>query len=105
VTGSERVLQRLRAAGVPDVQSGQRIATALVATFQRAAAELGALRPQVAALPTGSEAFRAAATRLATSLNGSLTGIDSGLQGLRSPQLEQAAARSAACRSLSASAG
>ncbi|MHB8492549.1 MAG: hypothetical protein ACYDA6_10120 [Solirubrobacteraceae bacterium] len=104
VGGSNRVLASLHAAGVPDVPGGPTIAAGLTDTFQRAAAELSTLRSQVSGLPTTGTAFREAATRLGSSLNGSLTGIDAGLRGLHSPGLERAAGQSTACRSLGAAA-
>jgi hypothetical protein len=106
VADSERVVASLRAAGVPDVSNGATISAHLVAAFQHATTELRALQSQVRSLPTSPSAFRAGAHTLSASLQSSLSGIGSGLQGLHSPALEQAAGQSAACRNLgTASAG
>jgi hypothetical protein len=105
VADSERVVASLRGAGVPNVGNGQQIANTIVSTFERATNQLRSLQSQVSRLPNQPQAFRAAASRLGSSLQSSLSGIGSGLQGLHSPALEQAAAKSPACQSLGSSGG
>jgi hypothetical protein len=105
VVNSETVVARLRAAGVPAVKDGETISAALVNTFEKARADLQSLEGQVKSLPTGGSALRVAATRLSTSLQGSLANIGVGLQGLHSEELRKAAEQSAACQSLGSTAG
>lgn len=103
VASSERAVAGLRAAGAPDVAEGKSISARLLGAFERATSELASARRQVASLPTASaSAFRSSAQALAASLRSSVSGIGSGLSELHSATLEQAAARSAACRSLGA---
>jgi hypothetical protein len=92
----------IRAAGVPDVSNGQQISTALQAAFTRFEAALTTYQSQVNQLPTTSPAaFKSASSQLTVSLQQSLSGIGTGLSGLKSPQLQQAASHTPACQSLS----
>ncbi len=103
VTSSERAVAGLRAAGVPDVAQGKTLSARVLDAFERATAELSGAKQKVASLPTSSaSAFRSSTQALAASLRSSVAGIGSGLSELHSAALAQAAARSAACRSLGA---
>lgn len=104
VGDSERVVASLRAAGVPDVANGKTISGTIVAAFEHATGELQGLAAQVKRLSTERAKFSSGARRMSASLQRSLGGIGSGLQGLHSPALEQAAGQSAACKSLGAAA-
>lgn len=100
IADTEHVVAQLRAAGVPDVSNGATISAHLVRAFEHASTELQSLEAKVRSLPMDPSAFRASARRLSASLQSSLSGIGSGLQGLHSPALETAASQSAACRNL-----
>jgi hypothetical protein len=101
---SSRALARLKAAGTPNVPHGKEIADRLVSVFARLDGAIRSADRQAAALPISSAAaFKTAAVSLGATIQSSVTGIDSGLGSLKSPQLEKAAAKSAACRSIGAS--
>jgi hypothetical protein len=102
VADSERVVDSLRAAGVPDVSNGKTISASLIGAFEHATAELQTLKGQVAHLSTEPARFRAGALQLSASLQRSLGSIGSGLASLHSPALQKAAGTSAACRNLGA---
>jgi hypothetical protein len=101
---SSRALSQIKAAGTPNVPNGKAIADRLVSVFSRLDRAIKTADRQAAALPTSSaSAFRTAAASLGSTIQSSVSGIGSGLSNLRSPQLEKAAAKSAACRSIGAS--
>jgi hypothetical protein len=103
VADSEHVVSGLRAAGTPDVPEGERIATAVVGSFQQATRALRGVQAQVKELPTGEpHDFLPAAKRIGVSVRSSLASIGSGLSSLHSAELQEAAANSAACRELGA---
>jgi hypothetical protein len=106
VADSEHVVRELRAAGIPDVPEGDKIATAVIASFQEATSALRGVQAQVRGLPTGeSHAFLAAAKQIGASVRNSLASISSGLASLHSQELQRAAAGSEACRDLGAGSG
>jgi hypothetical protein len=106
VADSEHVVSGLRAAGTPDVPEGEKIATAVVGSFQQATSALRGVQAQVKGLPTGEpRAFLAAAKQIGTSVRSSLASIGSGLASLHSEELQRAAAESGACRNLGAGSG
>ena len=101
-TDARKLAADVKAAGVPDVSNGQQISSALQTAFTRFEAALTTYQTQVNQLPTSSPtAFKTASSQLTTSLQQSLGGIGSGLSGLKSPQLVQAASHTPACQSLS----
>jgi hypothetical protein len=103
VGDSETVVSGLQAAGTPNVRNGERIAAALVGSFQQATNALRRVEAQVKALPTNDpSAFLVAARRVGASVQGSLSSIGSGLSSLRSSELQRAAAKSQACKNLGA---
>jgi hypothetical protein len=103
VADSERVVSGLHAAGTPNVKNGEQIAGALSGSFEQATAALQNVQAQVRSLPTNEpRTFLTAAKRVAGSVQSSLAGIGTGLSTLHSPELQQAAKQSAACRNLGA---
>jgi hypothetical protein len=105
VADSEHVVDGLRGAGTPDVPEGEKIASAVVGSFQQAASALRGVQGQIKALPTSEpHAFLTAARQIGTSVRNSLSSIGDGVSSLRSPKLQEAAANSEACRNLGASA-
>lgn len=103
VADSENVVAGLQSAGTPDVRGGERIAAALVGSFEQATSALRRVEAEVKSLPTNDPtAFLEAAKRVSGSVESSLSSIGSGLSSLRSSELQKAASRSQACRNLGA---
>ena len=100
---SGTTVAQLKAAGHPDIAHGRAIATAFVTAFTRLQRAMEAAATSSRRLPTGSaDAFRSAAGSLGNSVKSSVGGgVEAGLSGLRSRALEAAAAKVAACHSLS----
>jgi hypothetical protein len=96
---SQNAVSRIRAAGTPDISGGKTVAGAIVRTFSelRDAMKVAVTKSQ--ALPTTSpSSFNSAAQALTTSVRGSLNSIDA--SGLSNPELEKAASKEPACKSL-----
>lgn len=98
-----KAVNELKAAGSPNVSNGKAISNAIVSTFTQLDTGLAQAATQAGSLPTNSpQAFRTAAQALGASIRTSMSGIGSGLQGLKSPELEKAAKSSAACKAIGA---
>jgi hypothetical protein len=96
---SEHAVSQIRSAGTPDISGGKTVAGAIVRTFSelRNAMKIAVTKSQ--ALPTTSaSSFNTAAQALTTSVRGSLNSIDA--SGLSNRDLEKAASKEPACRSL-----
>lgn len=96
---SEHAVSRIRAAGTPDISGGKTVSGAIVRTFSelRDAMKVAVTKSQ--ALPTNSaSSFNTAAQALTSSVRGSLNSIDA--TGLSNPDLEKAASKEPACKSL-----
>jgi hypothetical protein len=101
VADTEQAVNKLKAAGTPNVSNGKTISTAIVNAFNQLKAALQQAQSQTNNLPTNSAAaFKAAAQTLGTSIQTSVGAIGSSLNGLKSPELEKAAKSVAACQSL-----
>jgi hypothetical protein len=101
VADTDKAVSTLKAAGTPDVSNGSQISAALVKAFTALKGTLAQAASKASSLPTGSvTAFKAAAQSLGTSIQASMSSIGSSLNGLKSPALEQAAAKEPACKSL-----
>lgn len=100
---TESAASALRGAGIPQVANGQKIATTLVAAFERAHATLAQLKSKTAALSTKSASvFASEAKQIASSVQALPLTLGSGVAGLNSPELNKAAAESATCKSVGA---
>ncbi len=98
---TDRALGQLQSAGSPNVANGQKIESAIVGAFAQLDHAMKAAAGQANSLPTTSPtAFQTAATTLGTTVRNSMNGIGSSLTGLRSSELEKAAAKEPACSSL-----
>jgi hypothetical protein len=103
VADSQKAVDQLKAAGVPNVNNGKNISNALVDAFTKVKSALSAAQSQAAALPTGSvAAFRTAGQSLATTIRTSFASIGAGLGGLKSAELSKAAKSTPACQSIGA---
>jgi hypothetical protein len=101
VSDTDAAIAKLKAAGTPDVNNGQKISAALVGAFTRLRVALHSAASKAGSLPTDSPtAFKTAAQGLGTSVQSSMTTIGSSLQGLSSSDLEKAAAKEPACKAL-----
>ena len=96
-------LSKLRRAGAPSVANGKPIGNAVVGAFSRVESTMRGAVAQAHALPTGSPtALGSAARALGVEVRNSLSSFPSlSSKALRSPQIDQAAAREPACRSIS----
>jgi hypothetical protein len=97
---SAKAKRQLQAAGVPDINGGQSLATALVPLFGRIDTTLQTAAAEARALPTGSAtAFRAGAVKLAATVKTSVGDLGTGLGHVSRGSLEAAARKAPACRS------
>jgi hypothetical protein len=96
---SEHALTQIKAAGTPDISNGKTVSGTIVAAFTQLRDAMKVASGKATSLPTDSAAkFKTAAEALGTSVKGSLNNIDA--SGLSNPELEKAAAKQAACKSL-----
>jgi hypothetical protein len=103
VADTDQAINKLKAAGAPSVNNGKQISTAIVTAFTQLKGALGQAATSANNLPTSSPAaFKAAANSLGTNVRSSMSNIGAGLSGLKSPDLESAAKKEAACQTLGA---
>ena len=96
---SEHAVSRIRAAGTPDISGGKTVSGAIVRTFSQLRDAMKVAVTKSQALPTNSaSSFNSAAQTLTASVRGSLNSIDA--SGLSNPDLEKAASKEPACKSL-----
>lgn len=96
---SDHALSQIRSAGTPDISDGKKVAGTIVKAFTELRDAMRAASTKATSLPTDSPAsFKTAAQALGTTVRGSLNNIDA--SGLSNPELEKAAAKQAACKSL-----
>ena len=95
---SDHALSRIKSAGTPDVSNGKAASARIVRTFTQLRDAMQTAVTKANALPTNSPiAFQSAARTLLSSVGGSLDQIGAGLSNA---ELEKAAAKQAACKSL-----
>jgi hypothetical protein len=100
---TETAARTMRAAGIPQVANGQKIATALVGAFERAAGTLKRLKARAAALSTRSaSAFAGEAKQIGSSVQALPLTLGSGVSSLNSSELDKAAGESQTCKSVGA---
>lgn len=103
VADTDTAVNKLKSAGTPSIKNGKQISTEIVNAFTQLKTALGQAATSADKLPTGSpKAFRTAANSLGTNVRSSMTNIGAGLNGLRSPALENAAKKETACQALRA---
>ena len=98
-----QALSKLKAGGTPDVKNGKGIASAITGAFSKLNTTMTQAVKQADSLPTNdATAFKSGAQRLGNSVRSSMSNIGTNLQSntLKSPALEQAAAKESACKSL-----
>jgi len=98
---TQRIVGKLRAAGVPDVSNGQVDARAVITAFQKVTTAMQHGLTQAQSLPTADlSSFKNGAESLMSEAQTSFTGAFGGLSGLSSPQLDHAAKSNPACAPL-----
>lgn len=103
VADTDRALTHIKSAGTPNVSNGKQISTAMVSAFTMLKATLSQAATQAGSLPTSSpEAFKTAAEALGNDVRTSMGNIGSSLSGLNNADLQKAAAKESACKSLGA---
>ena len=101
VADTEQAVNKLKAAGTPNISNGKTISTAIVNAFNQLKTALQQAQSQTNNLPTNSAAaFKAAAQTLGTSIQTSVGAIGASLNGLKSPELEKAAKSVPECKPL-----
>jgi hypothetical protein len=104
VADTDNTVTQLKAAGTPDIKSGQQISNSVVTAFSQLKAALARAATQAKKLPTKSPtAFQAAATGLGNTVKTSIGAIGTSLNALQNPDLEKAAATDPTCKSLASS--
>jgi hypothetical protein len=103
VIDTDQVLSRLKAAGTPGVKGGKGAAGGLIDVFTQLRKAFAQATSQAASLPTGSaREYNTAAQQLRGSIRSSTASIRAGLDVLRNPDLQKAAAKQRACQSAGA---
>jgi hypothetical protein len=103
VADTQAAINKLKAAGTPNVKNGKAIEAAIVSAFGALKVALSQANTSASALPTSSpEAFRTAATTLGATITTSMSGIGSSLNNFKSAELEAAAKKEPACKVIGA---
>jgi hypothetical protein len=103
VADTDRALTQIKSAGTPNVSNGKQIQAAMVNAFTMLKSTLSQAATQAGSLPTSSpEAFKTAAQALGNNVRTSMGSIGSSLSGLNNADLQKAAAKEPACKSLGA---
>jgi hypothetical protein len=96
---SDHALSQIQSAGTPDIANGKAVSATVVKAFTELRDAMKTASTKANSLPTDSVAsFKTGAQALNASVRGSLNNIDA--SGLSNPELEKAAAKQAACKSL-----
>jgi hypothetical protein len=99
VDASDRLVEDLEAAGMPDTENGEEAANAFRTAAADTRSELEDAQDEVAELPTDSaQAYRSAVDEFVAELSATLDGIDDQLQDVDAPELEQALDEASACQ-------
>lgn len=100
---SNAVTVKLAAAGNPSVTNGKQIESKLVSAMRTLTATFQRAQTQASGLSTSSPtAFASGAQQIGTTIQSSVGGLQSNLQGLKSGTLEKIAKSTPACASLNA---
>jgi len=100
---ADHALSKIKSSGTPDISNGKAVSNTIIKAFTELRDAMRSASKQASSLPTDSAAsFKAGASALGTRVRSSLNNIDS--SGLRNAELEKAAAKEPACKSLAAGA-
>jgi hypothetical protein len=98
---ARETVTRMRAAGIPNVQSGNATAAAFLSSYVRLETTLAATAKKARSIPTSSDqAFKRATYALGSSLGSSMQSINAGISVLRNPPLDTVAKKVPVCVSL-----
>lgn len=98
---TDHAVAQLKAAGTPKVKNGKAISSGIVNAFSQLQSALSHAAEKASSLPTSSsQEFKNAANALGTGVRSSMSSISSSLATLKSPELEQAAAKEPTCKTL-----
>ena len=101
VSGADDAVSKLKDAGSPNVANGKSISSSIVGAFTQLSSAFTQTESSVNALSTSSAAaFKSGAQSVYVKLRASLSGLLTGLSGLNSPALQQAAKKEPACQTL-----
>jgi hypothetical protein len=96
---SSQVVSKIRAAGTPDIANGPAVAATIVKAFTQLRDAMHSAAAKASALPTDSPtSYKTAFQALNVSVRASLNNIDP--SGFSNPDIEKAAAKEPACKSL-----
>jgi hypothetical protein len=100
---TQRMIDRIQAIGVPDVDGGEQMSKRLLTTLEGTKATFEIARKQVDSLPTNNrDAFRHAVEALSTAISSHVSDVAKALADVSSSELDQAFQGSQACRALGA---
>jgi hypothetical protein len=100
-SGADVAVSRLKDAGSPNIASGKSISSSIVGSFTQLSSAFKQTESSVNALSTSSPAaFKSGARSVYGELRPALSGLLTGLSGLTSPALQQAAKKEPACQTL-----
>lgn len=106
LAATDRLIDAVAEAGVPDVDGGEAVVTAIADSFQQARGVLEDARAQVEAIPVEDpQAFATELNEIGSTIQGSLGEIGGSLETLESPELTQAVQDEPACEAVSTAAG
>lgn len=100
---TDTAVNKLKAAGSPNVNKGKQISTAIVGAFSQLKTAMAQAATSAGSLPTTSaNEFKTAANALGNSVRTSMGSIGTSLSGLKSAALENAAKKEPTCQHLGA---
>ena len=103
VADTGKLIDELKAGGTPDVDNGDQIQAAIVTTLEKAKSLLQQTRGRVENLPTDNpHAFVLAIESMSRAVQGAFQKAGQQFAHLRSPELEAAATKEPACKTIGA---
>jgi predicted lipid-binding transport protein (Tim44 family) len=101
ISDTGKLIDELNVAGTPDVDNGDQIEAALISTLGKAKSLLEQARTRVSNLPTNnSQAFVQAVQAMGKAVQGAFQKAGQQFSNLRSPELEEAASKEPACKTI-----
>jgi uncharacterized protein YegL len=101
IADTGKLIDDLKAAGTPDVDHGDQIENAIVTALGKAKSALEQARSKVENLPTDNpQAFLKAIQTMSAAVQQAFQQAGSEFSNMRSPELEKAAAKEPACKSI-----
>jgi hypothetical protein len=101
ISATKETRDGVNAVGVPDVDNGGEVASAVVDVFDKAIGALQDARDKVDTLPSDPQAFSDATTQLGNDIQTQMGDIGSSLDALNASGLDAAAKNEPACQAMS----